>query len=902
MSFILLVYERDQDLAALETLLQSRGHVVTKARNGVEALDVVRHEPPHAVVSDVLLPLLDGFALCRRLKEDPATRYLPVFLLSFRVEGPKYEAFAAEVGAQRFFPRGSTLEELSTAIDSLKTGSDTMRIPALVPELLDRQHQDRRRVAELEREVRGLKYTNKLLAAAERAARTKLDRDGRERADVVAADSDKVRELQQRIDELEALQQDLSAAESQARERADVAAADADRVRELQQRVNELEARQQELAAAESQAREAVELQARNAAEETRAGLARVGVLEARLAELQSSRAQAHASSVDAERAFGAQPVPTLLSDMETHEIRAVSDSAAASLGIAPHELRGRSLVEILPGCVPGNDQASPADIDFVKPDGSRAVLEPRCTSVSYAGRACWLTSLVDVTAERAGREGQRLARARAAALDASPVATCLVDEQGRLSHANAAFNALMSLEAGRTGDLTLQQFEPGEAGASAGSLPAAAGGTPRHATWRRADGSTFDAEISGAAVADSPGARIVTVRNLTEQRRAEERTRREQRRHTALLDLAQHTHALTETEIPARAVDLARQLTRSEQGYIFLATTDAGQLELSSRSIADAEPGQALPIRWRGSPPAESALWECMTSQRVTERTDAEGTGGLRQAGLPGRLARQLATPILDGGRLAGVLLLANKPEAFDDEDRAHAAQVADGLWKALRRRRSDAEIVSVMDHMERVMLGAIEAIGSLSEAQDGCKTGRAKRVADLAAGIGTAMGLPGHTVRGLRVIGQLIDVGMLHIPREILWRPAPLGAAEFELVRTHADRGHEILRHIDFPWPVAEAVRQHHERQDGSGYPRGLKGDSILLEARIVAVADAVEAMLSPRPQRQALSMAACLDELQAQAGRRYDAAVVRACARLLRERQAQAEPEAHAGQRIA
>jgi HD-GYP domain-containing protein (c-di-GMP phosphodiesterase class II) len=288
------------------------------------------------------------------------------------------------------------------------------------------------------------------------------------------------------------------------------------------------------------------------------------------------------------------------------------------------------------------------------------------------------------------------------------------------------------------------------------------------------------------------------------------------------------------------------------------------------------------------------------MTSQRIAERTAAEGTGNLRQAGLPGSLGRQLVAPFLDGGRLAGVLLLANKPEPYDEEDRGHAAQVADALWKALRRRRSDSEIVSAMDHMERVMLGAIEAIGSLSEAQDGSKAGRTRRVAELAAGIGTAMGLPGHSVRGLRVIGQLIDVGMLHIPREVLWRPGTLGAAEFELVRTHVDRGYESLRRIDFPWPVAEAVRQHHERLDGSGYPRGLKGDEILLEARIVAVADAVEAMLSPRPQRPALSMSACLEELEAQAGRRYDAAAARACMRLLRERQA--EPEVRAGKRIA
>jgi HD-GYP domain-containing protein (c-di-GMP phosphodiesterase class II) len=218
------------------------------------------------------------------------------------------------------------------------------------------------------------------------------------------------------------------------------------------------------------------------------------------------------------------------------------------------------------------------------------------------------------------------------------------------------------------------------------------------------------------------------------------------------------------------------------------------------------------------------------------------------------------------------------------------------------LRRRRSDAEVVSAMDHMERVMLGVIESLATLAESQDACKTGRSKRVADLAAGIGTALGLPGHSVRGLRVMGQMIDVGMLQIPREVLWRPGQLAAAEFELIKTHVERGYESLRQIDFPWPVAEVVRQHHERLDGSGYPRGLKGDEILLEARIVAVADAAEAMLAARPQRPALSLAACIDELQSQAGRRYDARAVKACVKLLRERETRPESEATVGQRIA
>jgi HD-GYP domain-containing protein (c-di-GMP phosphodiesterase class II) len=148
---------------------------------------------------------------------------------------------------------------------------------------------------------------------------------------------------------------------------------------------------------------------------------------------------------------------------------------------------------------------------------------------------------------------------------------------------------------------------------------------------------------------------------------------------------------------------------------------------------------------------------------------------------------------------------------------------------------------------------------------------------------------------------MGQLIDVGMLQIPREILLKPAQLSPAEFELVKTHPECGFESLRRIEFPWPVAEVVRQHHERMDGSGYPRGLRGEDVLLEARIVTVADAVEAMLSQRPQRAPLSLAACIEELQAQAGRGYDARVVKTCAKLLRERETGAAGE-QAGQRIA
>ena len=416
-------------------------------------------------------------------------------------------------------------------------------------------------------------------------------------------------------------------------------------------------------------------------------------------------------------------------------------------------------------------------------------------------------------------------------------------------------------------------------------------------------NGTVFDVELSVTPLPAAADLRVVAARDITNRRRVLDRAERDQRRLAGLLDITQRAHSMTENELFGAALKLLEPLTGSASAYGFLALPDAPQVELSARSGGDADTA-ALNVlaKWRGAPTAGTALFDCVSSLRAVVRDGDEGTGVLQQAGVPQTLHRQLAVPIMDGSRLVGALLLADKPEAYDDDDRRHAALVADTIWKVMRRRRSDAEVVSAMEHMERVMLGSIEALAQATEIQDGLKTGRSRRVSELSAGIGTLLGLPGHTVRGLRIIGQLIDVGMMQVPREILWRPGQLSAGEFELVKTHAERGYEALRRIEFPWPVAEAVRQHHERVDGSGYPRGLRGDDIVLEARIVAVADAVEAMLSPRPQRSPLSLGSCIEELHSQAGRRYDARVVSACVKLLRDREAGQTSAVVAGQRIA
>ena len=866
MKTVLLAYEREQDLAAVESVLQSRGHRVLKARSGVEALEAVRGQTPDVLVSDVLLPRLDGFALCRRLREDPAFVHLPVLLHSFRVEGPKYEAFAAEVGAQRFLPRGSTLEELAAFLDEAPSGSGTMRMPALVPELLDRREQDRRRLVDLERQLRDVEAANKQITVAERVARERAEYEARARAEFAAAESVRIRELQVRIRELEAAQRQAAEVESLAR----------------------------------------------GAAEESRAEAAKIAALEARLNETQSARLRAQASANDAERAFAAQPTPTWIVDMESRLVHAATDSAAALVGQDAASLRGRPLTELLPGAQFADEAAREAIVSWQRNDGSEARLELRRTATSYAGRASWLLTARDVSAELEALAREQELAAQADALETAPEACGVIDGEGRLRYGNRALLALLNTDRERLGTLTLQALEfDADADATVRDVARTAGGGLRRETrWRRADGVMLEVEVAQAPLGgdEASAFRVLTVRDVSGVRRTAERNERDRERVARLLELAQRAHGLTETEILDRTLQLAQDLTGSRQGYLFLPVGDATALEIAARRGSESQEPLSTLTRWRGAPPPDTALAECAASQRAVIRDAAEGTGELRLAGLPGALHRQLVVPLLDGGKLAGVLLAADSPRPFDDDDRRHVEHIADAAAKLLRRRRSDAEIVSAMDHMERVMFGAIEALAQLAEAQDACKTGRARRVGEYAAGIGLALGLPGHTVRGLRVMGQLIDVGMLQIPRELLWRPGTLSASEFELIKTHAERGYEVLRGIEFPWPVAETVRQHHERLDGSGYPRGLKGEEILLEARIVAVADAVEAMLAQRPHRPALTLAACIDELQSQGGRRYDARVVKACVKLLRDGQAATGPVAVAegvatvGQRIA
>lgn len=201
--------------------------------------------------------------------------------------------------------------------------------------------------------------------------------------------------------------------------------------------------------------------------------------------------------------------------------------------------------------------------------------------------------------------------------------------------------------------------------------------------------------------------------------------------------------------------------------------------------------------------------------------------------------------------------------------------------------RKKTEKALKESKNKLQKMLTSTIDSLVTLIEKRDAYTAGHHRRVAKLATAIAREMGLPEDLIESIRIAAILHDIGKIYIPTEILSKPSRLADAEFEIVKAHTKFGHDILKLIEFPWPVAEIVLQHHERINSSGYPRGLKNEDIRLEAKIIAVADVVEAMSSHRPYRPALGVEEALREIEKNKGILYDPEVVDACLRLFRKK---------------
>jgi PAS domain S-box-containing protein len=231
------------------------------------------------------------------------------------------------------------------------------------------------------------------------------------------------------------------------------------------------------------------------------------------------------------------------------------------------------------------------------------------------------------------------------------------------------------------------------------------------------------------------------------------------------------------------------------------------------------------------------------------------------------------IGVPILSGEGQLGVYAIYRDISARKATERALLANRED-LRHSLER-------------MDRAWRQTVEVLSSTAEARDPYTAGHQRSVALLAVAIAEEMGTGARFVEGVRLASLVHDIGKIVVPAEILSKPGRLAPLEFDLIKVHPEAGSSILGSIELPWPLAEIVRQHHERMDGSGYPAGLSGEAILKEARIIAVADVVEAMASHRPYRPALGIERALEEIESGRGTRYDDLVVDACLALFREK---------------
>lgn len=358
-------------------------------------------------------------------------------------------------------------------------------------------------------------------------------------------------------------------------------------------------------------------------------------------------------------------------------------------------------------------------------------------------------------------------------------------------------------------------------------------------------------------------------------------------------------------------AVDRAYRLLRDANRAIIVATGEQALLEqvclfIVKNGYRMAWVGQVLPDEARSIKPVASAGIDAgyLQSIRVTWADDALGQGPTGTAARERRIVvnqnfltnpqmapwrdtairhgyqSSIALPLkLESGAVFAVVnIYAAEADAFDAGEVEKLSDLADMLSFG------HATLVGRQLRFD-VLEKSVAALATTVESRDPYTAGHMQRVSRLAESIARNLGLDAETCTGIRLAGLIHDIGKIHIPIEYLTTPRRLTEIEMTVIRTHADVGYGIVKDIPFPWPVAGMVHQHHERWDGSGYPQGLKGEGILLGARILAVADVVEAISTHRPYRPERGLDAALQEIQSGSGVLFDPAVVESCIPLLR-----------------
>lgn len=418
----------------------------------------------------------------------------------------------------------------------------------------------------------------------------------------------------------------------------------------------------------------------------------------------------------------------------------------------------------------------------------------------------------------------------------------------------------------------------------------------------RRKDGSSFPVEIGLRFIDIGKQTYVLSIaRDITERKQAEEALQRTNR---ALRTISACNMTLVHAKDEQHLLDEMCRTVVEQGGYHLAWIGFVEQDESKSIrqvAIAGCQTDCAVLPRtswgdnkW-GQNPAGRAVRLGLVQTAKDILTDPQHAAW-RQEALDCGYASCVALPLKnDENDTFGVFNICSAdPSDFDDDEiqllQEFASDLSFGVLTLRIRGQRDhyqRENLKNLGRLNDTFFGTIRALANMVEQRDPYTAGHQNRVADLSCAIATELGFDTDRIDGLRLGAMIHDIGKISIPAEVLNRPGKLSDLEFELIKTHAQAGYDIIKDVDFPWPVANMVRQHHERLDGSGYPQGLKGDEICLEARIIGVADVVDAVSAHRPYRPARGIEKALEIIKAERGETMDSEAVDACLRLFLEK---------------
>jgi PAS domain S-box-containing protein len=536
-----------------------------------------------------------------------------------------------------------------------------------------------------------------------------------------------------------------------------------------------------------------------------------------------------------------------------------------------------------------------------VRKDGALIDVEVHGMAMELGGKPALTGILTDVTESRRAQRRIEESEAKLKAIfDAATDGIAVADPTTlRLDSANNAFCKMLGyspeeivglrvvdLHPENSAQDVLADFDLQSKGLSKGS---------KDVVMKRNDGEVFFADISTTFTKVGDEFRVVGVfHDVTERKRNEESLRKANR---ALKTLSAGNEALVHATNEAGLLTAMCRTIIQTGGYdtawVGYARPDPGKsVELMASDGREAQMLRQIRMSWGDGPYGEGVTGSAIrvgekqllrglkTNPRVAAWRDLMDNSDAKAAlGLPLRA---------NGGPPFGALtILAQDDDAFDEEECELLEELARDLSFGIIGLRTRDERSAAAEKLREGLEDSIQAIATTVEMRDPYTGGHERRVAQLAEAIAAEMGLDSNRIHGLHLAGIVHDLGKIGVPAEILSKPGRLSELELELVKTHPQNGYDILKNVDFPWPIAQMVLQHHERLDGSGYPQGLKGDQILLESRILTVADVVEAMSSHRPYRAGLGTEIALHEIEDKRGRWFDPDAVDACVRLFREK---------------